>query len=452
MIVAVAKVLPTTLDGWLEYIGHQHTTEIAMGLERVREVWQRMAIDGKPLQAPINIIVGGTNGKGSTCAMLETILNIAGYKTGFLSSPHLLRYNERIRVAQGEASDALLIASFAAVEAARCFKNGTPDIIPLTYFEYNVLSALWIFAEQKVDVAILEVGLGGRLDAVNIVDADVSIVVSVDLDHQQYLGDTREKIGFEKAHIYRSKRTAIFADINPPQTLVDYAESIGAQLTLLGRDYRYQRMDNQWQVVGQIAGRDGLLHSMARHSLPIPALRGSYQLKNASAAVAALAALQDQLPVSINHIKRGLLEVEWPGRMQVLPGRPTVVLDVAHNPHAARALEDALGTMGYYENTYAVFAMLQDKDIDAVIATIKGRVDYWFIAGIPTERGATVEQLSGKLDLQALDGKVSCKYSRYTSIGNAYAAARERAGENDRILVFGSFYTVAAVMAILKAV
>ena len=181
--------------------------------------------------------------------------------------------------------------------------------------------------------------------------------------------------------------------------------------------------------------------------LPIPALRGSYQLKNASAVIAALAVLQDRLPVSINHIKRGLLEVEWPGRMQVLPGRPTVILDVAHNPHAARALEDALGTMGYYENTYAVFAMLQDKDIDAVVATIKGRIDYWFIAGIPTVRGATVEQLADTLNAQALDGK----YSRYTSIANAYAAARERAGENDRILVFGSFNTVAQVMGLLKA-
>ncbi len=455
MIVPVAKELPTTLDGWLEYISHQHTTEIAMGLERVRAVWQRMAVDGKPLQAPINIIVGGTNGKGSTCAMMEAILDIAGYKTGFLSSPHLLRYNERIRVSGEEAGDTLLIASFAAVEAARraarCFNNGIADVIPLTYFEYNVLSALWIFAEQKVEVAILEVGLGGRLDAVNIIDADISIVVSVDLDHQQYLGDTREKIAFEKAHIYRHNRTAIFADTNPPQTLIDYAESIGARLMMLGRDYRYQRMDNQWQFVGEVVSEDGLLQPVTRHSLPIPALRGSYQLKNASAVIAALAALHDQLPVSINQIKRGLLEVQWPGRMQVLPGRPTVVLDVAHNPHAARALEDALGTMGYYEHTYAVFAMLQDKDIDTVIATIKGRIDYWFIAGIPTERGATVEQLADKLDRQAVDGKASNKYSGYTSIANAYAAARERAGENDRILVFGSFYTVAQVLRGLKA-
>ena len=426
-----------TLDEWLDYIGRQHTAEIVMGLNRVRQVWQRMARDGKPLQAPVNIIVGGTNGKGSSCAMLEAILDIAGFKTGFLSSPHLLRYNERVRLSRQDASDELLMASFAAVEAARI----TPEVVPLTYFEYSTLSALWIFAGQNLDVAILEVGLGGRLDAINIIDADVSMVVSIDLDHQQYLGDTREKIGLEKAHIYRPDCVAIFADNNPPVSLVEYAESINAKLTMLGRDYQYQRMDSQWQFTGKIAGRE-----VARHSLPIPALRGVYQLKNASGVIAALAALQDKLPVSIGHIKRGLLEVEWPGRMQVLPGRPSVVLDVAHNPHAARALEDALGTMGFYENTYAVFGMLKDKDIDAVIQTIKGRIDFWFIAGLASERGASASLLAEKLDAQGLQGK----YSSYTRIAEAYAAARERAGENDRILVFGSFYTVADVMTVLK--
>ena len=441
--VAPQANLPVTLDEWLDYIGRQHTAEIVMGLERVTQVWQRMSSPEKPVQAPINIMVGGTNGKGSTGAMLEAILNIAGYKTGFLSSPHLLRYNERVRLSRQDASDELLIASFTAVEAARIF----PDIIPLTYFEYNVLSALWIFAEQKVDIAILEVGLGGRLDAVNIIDADISIVVSVDLDHQNYLGDTREKIGLEKAHIYRHNCTAIFADINPPNSLIEYAESIDAKLTMLGRDYRYQRMDNQWQFLGNIADHDGMVHNIARHSLPLPALRGGYQLKNASAAIAALAALQGRLPVSIGHIKRGLLEVIWPGRMQVLPGRPGVVLDVAHNPHAARALEDALGTMAYAENTYAVFGMLKDKDIEAVIASVKERINFWFIAGLSCERGASAELLAEKLDRQGLSGQ----YLRYINITQAYAAARERAGENDRILVFGSFYTVAEVMNVIKA-
>jgi dihydrofolate synthase/folylpolyglutamate synthase len=424
----------TQLDDWLDYIGRQHCAEIVMGLDRVRAVWERM---DKP-QAPINLIVGGTNGKGSTCAMLESILHTAGFRTGFYSSPHLLRYNERVRISKEDASDAQLVASFSAVEEAR---NTGGTATPLTYFEFATLSALWLFNGEKVDVAILEVGLGGRLDAVNIIDADVSVVVSVDLDHQSYLGDTREKIGFEKAHIYRAGRPAVFADADPPQSLLDHAAQIGADLRLLNRDFRYQVMDGQWQFFG----KDG-----ARHSLPIPALRGTYQLKNASAALATLEALQQRLPVSQGQVKRGLLEVEWPGRMQVLPGRPVVVLDVAHNPHAARALNEALGSMGFHQSTYAVFGMLKDKDIDSVIDILKGRIDFWCIAGLETvaaERGATAGSLAGKLEAHGLGGRIS----RHVSIAKAYAAAREKAGENDRILVFGSFYTVAEILQLIQS-
>lgn len=426
-----------SLDAWLDHIGQQHSAEIVMGLDRVRRVWQRMAIDQVPPQAPINIVVGGTNGKGSTCAMLESILRLAGYQTGFYSSPHLLRYNERVRLGGQEASDALLIQSFEAVEAA-CRQA---PAVPLTYFEYATLSALWCFANQRVDVAILEVGMGGRLDAVNLIDGDVSIVVSVDLDHQQYLGDTIDKIGWEKAHIFRSGRPAIFADTTIPQSVIDHAHSIGAPLHILGRDFQYSRFEAQWQWQGVIMGRQS-----ARHSLPVPALRGLYQLKNAAAALAALATLADRLPVSQNHVKRGLLEVDWPGRMQVLPGRPCVVLDVAHNPHAARALTDALGTMGYFENTYAVFGMLKDKDIDAVIAVMKDRIDHWFIAGLGSARGADVADLAFRLEQQGLGGRCS----RHISIAAAYTAARARATENDRILGFGSFYTVAELLHTLE--
>jgi len=369
--------LPTTLEAWLDYIGRQHTAAIVMGLERVREVWQRM---GSP-KAPRNIVVGGTNGKGSTCAMLEAVLDIAGYRTGFYSSPHLLRYNERVRIARAEASDAKLVASFAAVETARL--DG--EVIPLTYFEYATLSALWCFANAKLDMAILEVGMGGRLDAVNLIDADVAILTSVDLDHQQFLGDTREKIGWEKAHIYRSGKPAIYADADMPLSVSDYAASVGADLIRFGRDYQYSKLDGQWQWQGTILGE-----TTRRASLPYPALRGTYQLRNASAALAALAAISTAasgFPISQNHVKRGLLEVNWPGRMQVLPGRPTVVLDVAHNPHATRALHDALGMMGFYENTYAVFSMLRDKDIRQVVDIIKDRIDRWYIAGLAGERG-----------------------------------------------------------------
>ena len=424
-----------SLDAWLEHISRQHSAEIVMGLERVREVWQRMAVDGAAPQAPINIIVGGTNGKGSTCAMLESILHIAGYKTGFYSSPHLLRYNERVRIAQAEAADALLIASFEAVEAARV---QTP-LVPLTYFEYATLSAFWCFAHENVDVAVLEVGLGGRLDAVNLIDADVSILVSVDLDHQQYLGDTIEKIGHEKAHIFRPRCAAIFADKVIPQSVVDYAQAINAPLHRLGRDFQFTKQETQWQWQGTIMGEPS-----RRHSLPWPALCGVYQLNNAAAALAGLAALADKLPVSQNHVKRGLLEVVWPGRMQVLPGRPTVVLDVAHNPHAARALNEALGGMGYFENTYAVFGMLRDKDISAVIDIIKNRIDHWYIAGLGGARGAGVEELAEIFDQHGLKGR----YSRFVSIDAAYAAAKARATGNDRILGFGSFYTVADLLRV----
>ena len=297
---------PNTLAEWLDYIGHQHSAQIVMGLDRVAAVWQRM---GAP-RAPLNIVVGGTNGKGSTCAMLESMLHAAGYKTGFYSSPHLIRYNERVRIGKHEVDDATLIESFAAIEAARVADN-VP--LPLTYFEFATLSALWIFAREKLDVAILEVGLGGRLDAVNIVDADVSIVVSVDLDHQSYLGDTREKIGLEKAHIYRAGRAAIFGDADPPQSLVSYAGSIGVDLRLLHRDFRFQKQDLQWQFHGK---------SSVRHALPYPALRGNYQLKNASAALATLEALQDRLPVSQGAVKRGLLKSNGRAVCKFCPGGP----------------------------------------------------------------------------------------------------------------------------------
>ena len=428
--------LPTTLEAWLDYIGRQHTAEIAMGLARVRVVWQRMGLP----RAPRNVVVAGTNGKGSTCAMLEAILHIAGYKTGFYSSPHLLRYNERVRLAQQTASDALLVESFIAVEAARL--DG--EAIALTYFEYATLSAFWCFAYAGVEVAILEVGMGGRLDAVNLIDGDVSIVTSIDLDHQQFLGDTREKIGWEKAHVFRSGRAAIFADPEIPASVSQFATDIGARLHLIGRDYQFTRMEGQWQWQGAIMGE-----ASSRHSLPIPALRGSYQLRNAAAALAALAALalpESNLPVSQNHVKRGLLEVDWPGRMQVLPGLPSVVLDVAHNPHAARALHDALGTMGFYQNTYAVFGMLKDKDIASVVNTIKDRIDYWFIAALPGARGADTATLAAILDDCGLGGR----YTRFTNIENAFLAARERATQNDRILGFGSFYTVADLLKLLK--
>ena len=436
---------PRSLDDWLAYISAQHPSAIALGLERVREVWGRMTGSSpsplgereqkspSPLgegrgggQGPVVITVGGTNGKGSTCAFLERILLESGYRVGLYTSPHIERYNERVHVQGEEASDATLAASFERVEAAR-------GETPLTYFEYGTLAALAVFAEASLDVVILEVGLGGRLDAVNIVDPDAAIVLSVDLDHQSYLGDTREKIAFEKAGIFRAGRPAIFADNDPPQTLVDHATAIGADLQLLGRDFRYEAHERQWDFIG----RRG-----AKRALPMPALRGRWQLKNASAALAALDELSQRLPLSLGEIKRGLTLVRLPGRLQSLPGRPAVILDVAHNPHAARSLADGLGDMGFFENTFAVFGILDDKDLAGVVEAVRGRIDRWFVAAPQSERAAAAAKVAEALARQAPGAPVRS----FASIAAALAAAREEAGTNDRIVVFGSFYTVAEAL------
>jgi dihydrofolate synthase/folylpolyglutamate synthase len=376
--------------------------------------------------APVFITVGGTNGKGSTCAFLERILLEGGYRVGLYTSPHLMRYNERVRVQGEDASDETLAASFQRVEDAR-------GDTPLTYFEFGTLAALAVFADARLDAVILEVGLGGRLDAVNIIDPDAAIVLSVDLDHQAFLGDNREAIGFEKAGIFRAARPAIFADTDPPQSLVDHATSIGADLELLGRDFRYEAHERQWDFIG----RKG-----AKRALPMPALRGKWQLKNASAALAALDDLADRLPLSVGEIKRGLTLVRLPGRLQSLPGRPAIVLDVAHNPHAARSLADGLGDMGFFENTLAVFGMLDDKDIGGVVDAVRGRVDRWFIAAPESERAASAAKIGDAVARHA-PGIPSRSFATITA---ALDAAKGEAGPNDRIVVFGSFLTVAEAL------
>lgn len=413
------------LAEWLVFIGAQHPTEIDLGLERVRDVAVRMALAAPP----VAITVGGTNGKGSTCAFLEQILLVAGYRVGLYTSPHLLAYNERVRVGGIEASDAELARAFARVEAARL-------ATPLTYFEFGTLAAFRIFSERKVEAAVLEVGLGGRLDAVNIVDADCAIVTSVDLDHQSYLGTTREAIGFEKAGIFRARRPALFGDAKPPRSLVAHAQAIGADLQLLGRDFRAEVVERQWSF----HGRRG-----AKRALPMPALQGTWQLRNAACALAALDELHDRLSVSLGEIKQGLASVRLPGRLQVLPGQPVTVLDVAHNPHAARALSDGLLDMGFFENTFAVFAMLGDKDIGGVIDAMAGRVDRWFATSVASERAAPASRL-----VELLAGRGLSERTRaFASVALALDAARREAGANDRIIVFGSFLTVADALRCL---
>jgi dihydrofolate synthase/folylpolyglutamate synthase len=416
-----------SLAEWLDYIERIHPKSIQLGLERVARVRDAL---GKSSPAAV-FTVAGTNGKGSTCAILEAILLSAGYKVGLYTSPHLLRYNERVRLDGHPADDARLCAAFEAVEHAR-------GEVTLTYFEFGTLAAWEIFASRPLDAVILEVGLGGRLDAVNAFDAHCALLTSVDFDHMDYLGDTRDAIGREKSGIFRPGRPAIVADPEPPRSVLDRAAEVGADLQLIGRDFGFLAQGQQWTWWGRDGRRGGLAY---------PALRGVRQLANASAAIAALGALRARLPVGMQDVRNGLARVELPGRFQVLPGRPTVVLDVAHNPQAARVLADNLGEMGFYPETHAVLGMLKDKDIAGVCRALKGRISSWSVADLAVPRGASADALAEALKSAEAGGVVS----RFANPRDAYAAARRRSSENDRILVFGSFHTVADVMQGIEA-
>ncbi|BAL27061.1 bifunctional tetrahydrofolate synthase/dihydrofolate synthase [Azoarcus sp. KH32C] len=414
---------PKTLSHWLAHIERLHPTVIDMGLERVHAVKRAL---GLAPSFPV-IIVGGTNGKGSTCAMLEAILAEAGYRVGCYTSPHLLRYHERVRIDRREASDRELRESFAEVERAR-------GDLALTYFEFGTLAAMTLFVQTGVDVAILEVGLGGRLDAVNAFDADCAIVTSVDIDHVAYLGDTREAIGFEKAGIFRGGKPAICADAVPPESLRAHAASIGADLREIGRDFGYDTRRLNWRF--QRSGADAVV-------LPYPRLRGAFQLSNASAAIAALDALHDRLPVPESALRSGLLNATVAGRFQILRHAPSVIVDVAHNPHAATALAHNLECSKTGGRTTAVFAMLADKDIEAVIGVLKGRIDKWLVADIHEPRGATAAHLTQALRVQGVDAPID----EFATPALAYRHALANVDSaNDRIVVFGSFHTVADVL------
>ena len=439
--------MPNTLAGWLTYLESLHPKTIALGLERVAQVKQRLNLDP---DFPV-ITVGGTNGKGSVCAMLESILHAAGYRVGCYTSPHLLHYNERVRIAKRQASDAELCASFEKIEQVRKGRSANSEIpiptptlplkgrgqsleIPLTYFEFGTLAAMQCFIEHKVEVAILEVGLGGRLDAVNAFDSDCAVVVSVDIDHTDYLGETREQIAFEKAGVFRAGEVAICADADVPQAIRNHAQQIGAKLWCIGKEFGFTPHQGQWDYRSLVG---------SRNSLPYPALRGAFQLNNASAALAALDALKDKLPVSMGAVRRGLVEVQLAGRFQFVPGRPTLVLDVAHNPHAARSLAQNLAGLPPCPHTWAVFAMLGDKDMAGGAAALDPLVDTWLVAGIDTPRGAAAEELAQVLQNTGVRGDIQT----FDNVGEALRYAYNAAGENDRITAFGSFYTVAEAMA-----
>jgi dihydrofolate synthase/folylpolyglutamate synthase len=420
-----------SLAGWLKFLEGLHPKGqdgIELGLERIARV---KAMLGQRQGCPL-VVVGGTNGKGSTCAYLEAICHAAGYRVACYASPHLLAYNERVRVDGAPASDEKLCAAFSRVEAAQQAGG-----VGLTYFEFGTLAAWEVFAEADAQVVILEVGLGGRLDAVNVYDADATVVTGIALDHTDWLGPDREAIGFEKAGIFRRGRPAICADACPPQSLLAHAQSVGAALSLIGRDFGYERGPAGWSYWNRRGAR--------REDLPVPALTGEYQFGNASAALAVIDALRDRLPVSLPAIRRGLEEVRLMGRFQRVSDRPAVVLDVAHNPQAVACLADNLAAMGAFRRTCAVVGMLADKDISGALRMLAGRVDVWLPAGLDVRRGAAAETLAAAVEaggLKAPGGRMEC----FPSPAEAFRRAVGLAGEDDRIIVFGSFYTVAAVL------
>lgn len=417
---------PATLSDWLSYLERLHPKSIELGLDRVNRVRLRM---GLTPDFPV-ITVGGTNGKGSTCSMLERILSEAGYRVGCYTSPHLLRYNERVRISGQEVDDDRLCAAFAQVEAAR-------GDIPLTYFEFGTLAAIWHFTEADVDAAILEIGLGGRLDAVNAFDPDCAVITSIDLDHLDYLGNTRESIGFEKAGIYRSGIPALCGDPAPPQSVPDSALRIAADYRQIGVDFGYEVGEGGWSFWNR---------EVRIENLPLPALSGSFQLGNAACAVGALLVMREVLPVSVEQMRAGLSSVSLPGRFQMLATKPQIILDVAHNPHAARGLAGNLRQTAQPQGrTLAVFAMLADKDIAGVLHAVASEIDEWFLAGIDNVRGTSADQLQQTVREHIPGARVAA----CDSLAAALQLACRSAGENDRIIVFGSFYTVADVLRAL---
>jgi dihydrofolate synthase / folylpolyglutamate synthase len=413
-----------TLQEWLDWCEQLHPVAIDMGLDRVKNVADRMALR---FDCPV-ITVAGTNGKGSTCAMLEAVLLQAGYRTGVYTSPHLVHFEERCRLHGESASAEAFAQAFAAVEAVR-------GDVSLTYFEFSTLAILHLMAQAHLDVAILEVGLGGRLDAVNIIDADCAVITSIDLDHMAILGNDRERIGFEKAGIMRAGRPVIVSDPVPPQSVIDHAAAIGAELWLFGRDFNFSGDKQQWAW----AGRDRRYSGMA-----YPALRGANQLINASGVLAALEALRQRIPITAQAVRNGLAMVELPGRFQIVPGQPVLVLDVAHNPHSVAALAANLDAMGFYPTTHAVFGAMADKDLLPMLQKVSPMVDKWYFTDLPLLRAAKAVDLQHAW--QAQNTRKDAVSSVHVDPMQALHAAIEGADPADRIVVFGSFYTVGGVL------
>lgn len=415
----------TTLDEWLDWQTSLHPREIELGLTRCRTVAQRLNL--LPLQFPI-ISVAGTNGKGSSVILLDAILSAAGLSVGRFTSPHLLRYNERISVAGTDANDAQICQAFKLIEEVR-------DDISLTFFEFSTLAALLIFQHKEVDLAVLEVGLGGRLDAVNIVEPEIALVTAIDIDHVEWLGHDRESIGFEKAGIFRARRPAVCSDPKPPQRLIKHAEQLQAPLYYLDRDFAYKKSGDKtwfWRLINKrgVFKEQGLL--------PLPNLPGDFQLQNAAGVLMVLELLNFPVPEAAIH--QGLVNATLPGRFQVLPGRVTRILDVAHNPLGAQVLADSLRQFPCQGETHAVVGMLKDKDIAAVLRVMQSSISHWHVAPLKAPRSASAQCL-----VDHLTAIGASRIHSYPSIAAAYTYSLSHAQAGDRIVVFGSFYTVSEI-------
>jgi dihydrofolate synthase / folylpolyglutamate synthase len=417
---------PQNLDEWLAHCERLHPVGIDMSLTRVNALKQRL---GLSFSMPV-VTVAGTNGKGSTCAMLEAIALQAGYRVGLYSKPHFVHFEERCRVNGVMVSAADLMVHFAAVEQAR-------QELTLTYFEFTTLVIMLLLSKAQVDVVILEVGLGGRLDAVNVIDTDCAVITSIDLDHTDYLGPDRESIGREKAAIMRPGKPVVVSDPMPPMSLIDHAGAVGADLWRIGVDFNHAGDKQQWAWRGR--------HKRF-NALAYPALRGANQLLNASGVLAVFDALSNRLPITAQAVRSGLATVSLPGRFQIVPGQPTLVLDVAHNPHAVATLAQNLDNMGFHPQTHAVFGAMHDKDITAILKRMAPLIDHWHFCDLPAARAATAEQLQQLYEGCGVKASAAVTLHCHRNPKVALEQALSKADPADRIIVFGSFYTVGGVL------
>lgn len=415
----------SSLPEWLHWQENLHFTEVDPGLDRLGQVWQAM---GGTSKLPFTVItVAGTNGKGSSVAMLASILQAAGYQTGTYTSPHLLEYNERICIDGQPCSDEEICQAFARIDEKR-------DHVSLTYFEFATLAAVDIFCQKQCDVVVLEVGMGGRLDAVNLFDTDIALITPISLDHTNWLGNNREKIATEKAGIMRAKQPVVCSENAPANSILDHATSLDAPCFIAEKDFFTEKLNTSWSWHNSEQRYD---------DLPLPALLGSYQLQNAAAVLQVVNLLnQAEFSISTSAIKSGLQQVKLAGRFQVIEGNIERVFDVTHNHQGACNLAKLLTERDSKGKTHAVLAMLQDKDANAVVEPLKGVIENWYIAGLNSSRGMSGEDLANKINSHIADKTMST----YETVEHAYQHAMESAQPGDCVLVFGSFQTVEAVM------